>query len=265
MLLYGAFVEAERLVVKRQTLRLPNWPRELDGYTIALIGDFHLRDQHTLALTKRAVDAAVEARPNMVVLAGDFVGYWKARSPWLIGEALEVLGSMNGNVIAVPGNHDYWGGDASLLTPICEELGIVLLRNESVVMDGIEWIGIDSLNARRADAEGAVGTAELGTRGSESSPGQPAIAIWHEPDAVRLLPPGCDLMLSGHSHGGQFVFPGGFAPMTSRNGRKYRGGFYPNAPTPLFVTKGIGTTGPPSRFLCPPETVILTLMGRNTT
>jgi predicted MPP superfamily phosphohydrolase len=279
MLLYGAFVEAERLVVKRQTLRLPNWPTDLNGYTIALLGDFHLRDQHTLALTKRAVDAALDARPNMVVLAGDFVGYWKLQSPWLIGEALAALESMNGNVIAVPGNHDYWGGDASLLTPICEELGIRLLRNESVEMDDIEWIGIDSLNSKRADPEKAFASSELGARNAElreesqlntqnSAPPDlhpsslilhPSIALWHEPDAVRYLPPGCDLMLSGHSHGGQFVFPGGFAPMTSRNGRKYRGGFYPNAPTPLYVTQGIGTTGPPSRFLCPPEVVILTI------
>jgi hypothetical protein len=93
-----------------------------------------------------------------------------------------------------------------------------------------------------------------------SSPERPRLAIWHEPDAVRFLPAVFDLMLSGHSHGGQFVFPGGFIPMTTKNGRKYIGGFYSNATTPLFVTKGVGTTGPPSRFLCPPEVVLLTLI-----
>lgn len=279
MLLYGAFVEAERMVVKRQTLRLPNWPAELNGYTIALIADFHLRDRHTVDLAKRAVEAALDARPNMVVIAGDFVGYWKPQSPWLIGEALEELQSMNGNVIAVPGNHDYWAGDAALLVPICDELGIRLLRNESAEMDDIEWIGIDSLNAKRADPNKAFESSELGARSAElreqsaldtqcSTPPdlhpsslslRPSIAIWHEPDAVRFLPPGCDLMLSGHSHGGQFVFPGGFAPMATKNGRRYRGGFYPNAPTPLYVTQGIGTTGPPSRFLCPPEVVLVNI------
>ncbi len=286
MLLYGAFVEAERLVVRRQTLRLPNWPSELNGYTIALIGDFHLRDRHTVDLTKRAVEAALDARPNMVVVAGDFVGYWKPRSPWLIGEALEELQSMNGNIIAVPGNHDYWAGDAAFLVPICEELGIQLLRNECVQMDDIEWIGIDSLNAKRADPDKAFASSKLGARSAElteestpyysalspqpSAPlqprahsQQPTICIWHEPDSVRHLPFDCDLMLSGHSHGGQFVFPGGFAPMTTKNGRRYRGGFYPNASTPLYVTQGIGTTGPPARFLCPPEVVILNIERQN--
>ena len=253
MLLYGCFVEAERLVVRRQHLRLPRWPREKNGYRIGLIADFHLRDEHTVELTQRAVQAVLDEDPDVIVIAGDFVGYWKPESPWLIGDALDALRSVAGRVIAVPGNHDYWAGDAAFLEPICGELGIQLLRNESIEHDGILWIGIDSLNARRSDPSALC----------ESTGRQvPAIVVWHEPDAVRFLPDNTfDLMVSGHSHGGQFVFPGGFAPMTTKNGRKYRGGFYLDAPAPLFVTTGIGTTGPPSRFLCPPEAVILTISG----
>jgi predicted MPP superfamily phosphohydrolase len=252
MLLYGAFVEAERLVVERRTLKLPRWPDRLSGYRIALIADFHLRDRHTVALTKRAVEAAIAEQPDLIVIAGDFVGYWKPESPWLIGEALDGLRKMAGRVIAVPGNHDYWAGDAILLEPICEELGITLLRNAIHECKGIRWLGIDSFNAGRADLT----NLNAGTLSSEVLP---TICLWHEPDAVRRLPQIADLMLSGHSHGGQFVFPGGFIPMKTKNGSKYIGGFYPNAPTPLFVTRGIGTTGPPSRFLCPPEIVLLTL------
>src|SRR2546423_13995933 len=121
MLLYGAFVESERLVLVRKTLRLPCWPDSLKGYRIALIADFHLRDKHTVALTRRAVEAVVAEKPDIVVIAGDFVGYWKPESPWLIGDALESLREMAGRVLAVPGNHDYWAGDAALLEPICEE------------------------------------------------------------------------------------------------------------------------------------------------
>ena len=259
MLLYGAFVEAERLVLRRQTLRLKRWPQHLDGFRIALIGDFHLRDNHTVALTRRAVEAAVAERPDVIVIAGDFVGYWKPESPWLIGEALEPLKDFTGPAIAVPGNHDYWAGDASLLEPICDELGICLLRNEATVLDDIAWIGMDSLNACRWDLSAAICSLQSRIEEDRSVESKPWIAIWHEPDAVKHLPPICDLMLSGHSHGGQFVFPGGFIPMKTKNGRRYIGGFYPNAPTPLFVTRGVGTTGPPSRFLCPPEIVLLTL------
>jgi predicted MPP superfamily phosphohydrolase len=250
MLLYGALVESERLVVRHETLSLPTWPEDLNGYRIALLADFHLRDRHTVQLTRRAAEAVLASKPDIVVIAGDFIGYWKPETPWLIGEALEPLTDLAGQILAVPGNHEYWSGTADLLAPICEELGIRLLRNESHVQDDIQWIGVDSLNACKAEPHAALGNRKLGT---------PAIAIWHEPDAVDHLPGGCDLMLSGHSHGGQFVFPGGFVPMKTRNGRKYLGGFYPDAQTPLFVTRGVGTTGPPSRFLCPPEVAILTI------
>src|SRR5579885_1194709 len=155
MLLYGAFVEAERLVVERKRIRLRRWPKELDGYRIGLIADFHLRDRHTVDLTKRAIDALMAENPDVIVIAGDFVGYWKPESPWLLGDALEALEPMAGRILAVPGNHDYWAGDAAFLEPVCEMLGIRLLRNESWEMDEIEWIGIDSLNACRADPASA--------------------------------------------------------------------------------------------------------------
>lgn len=248
-LLYGALVESKRLVLERKTLRLPGWPERLDGYRIALLGDFHLRDKYTLELAQRAVALALDESPDMVVIAGDFVGYWKDESPRLLWEALEPLSQMLGNVVAVPGNHDYWFGDPSLLEPTLREFDVKLLRNECWPHEGITWIGIDSLNSGKADPYKAMLHMKRG----------PSIALWHEPDFVRFLPEGPSLMLSGHSHGGQYRWPWGGAPMSTLNGRRYVQGFYPNAPTPLYVTRGIGTTGPPSRFLCPPEVSLLTL------
>ncbi len=249
-LVYGALVESKRLVLERQTLALPGWPRRLDGFRIAVLGDLHLRDKYSLELCQRAIAMALDESPDMVALVGDYVGYWKAESPWLIGEALTPLMAMMGNVVAVPGNHDYWLGTAAWLRPIMDELNIKLLRNEHWEHEGIEWVGIDSLNAKMANPYKALLHADK----------KPEIVLWHEPDAVDYLPTGASLMLSGHSHGGQFRFPGGFTPMHTDNGRRYVRGFYPEAPTPLYVTRGVGTTGPPSRFLCPPEVSLLTLV-----
>jgi predicted MPP superfamily phosphohydrolase len=251
-LIYGALVESKRLVLERKTLRLPKWPALLDGYRIALLADFHLRDIYSLELTHRAVEMALEERPDIVVIAGDFVGYWKPESAALLGAALEPLQTMAGRIVAIPGNHDYWLGDPRFLAPVTDLYGIKLLRNEVWRHDGIAWVGIDSLNANRANPFEPM--MELGD--------EPAVALWHEPDAVRHLPDGAALMLSGHSHGSQFIFPGGFAPMHTKNGKRFTSGFYPNARTPLYVSRGIGTTGPPSRFLCPPEVSILTLASR---
>jgi uncharacterized protein len=249
-LLYGALVEARRLQVDRHVLPLPSWPKSLSGYKIALLADFHL-NRWNRELNAEAVAAALEAEPDAVALAGDFVGYWSLDKIDMLGELFAPLEKLDGKVVAVPGNHDYYGGDASLLKPILNEFGIKLLRNEVVSFDGISWVGIDSETEGRADPY----TPML----EQSTRKEPAIVVWHEPDVVERLPRGADLMLSGHSHGGQFTFPWGWTPMHTDLGRRFVRGFYPEAPTPIYVSRGIGTTGPPSRLCCPPEVAILTL------
>lgn len=255
VLAYGALVESKRLVAERYRLRLPNWPAHLDGFTLALLADFHLRDRHSAELAERAVALALDAEPDVVVIAGDFVGHWTEASPTMVGDVLEPLLLMEGRVVAVPGNHDYFGyGDADLLASICDALNIRLLRNASWLNQGVRWVGIDSFNAGYADP-----TAAFASIPAEAS--EPIVAVWHEPDLVATLPPGASLMLAGHSHGGQFLAPWGWAPMSTENGRRYVRGYYPEASTPLFVTRGVGTTGPPSRLFCRPEVAVLQLTG----
>lgn len=249
-LLYGMVVESNRLVVKHQTLQLPNWPKSHDRFKIALLGDFHVREEWSTALAARAVEAALDEEPDMVCLVGDYVGYWKPEVIDWLGEILEPLLLMNANVVAVPGNHDYLLGDPSILKMIFDELNIKLLRNESWIHHGINWVGIDSANATQADPVKAAEKIDSSL---------PSIALWHEPDLVDYLVGPIHLMLAGHSHGGQFLMPWGTPFVGSTNGRKYRRGHYPEATTPVFTTSGIGTTGPPSRLFCPPEVVILTL------
>ena len=250
MLVYGALVESKRLVLDKLDIPLEGLPEKLDGFKIAVLADFHLCDKYSVELANRAIDMALDQDPDMVCLVGDFVNYWKPESPWMLGEVLEPLLIMDGSVVAVPGNHDYNAGSPEILRIILEELTIKLLRNESWVHKGICWTGIDSHNEDASDVPKAFAKATK----------KPTIALWHEPDLVDQLPAGRALLqLSGHSHGGQFKFPFDLTPMTSTNGKKYRDGFYPDAPTPLFVTRGVGTTGPPSRFLCPPQVAILTL------
>lgn len=251
ILLYGALVEVDKLTLERRDLRLRRWPRAKNGFKIGFVADLHLRDSQTIELTKRAIWTLIEESVDIVVIGGDFVSSWREDSPWILGEALEALVGMDCPVIGVPGNRDYYGGDASYLEPILNELGIQLLRNECTSLLGINWVGIDSANEHKSDLVSAFG----GVR-----PDQPTIVLWHEPDVVDQLPPGdAVLMLSGHSHGGQFTTPWGWAPVTTVNGRIYMRGYYPDAPTPLYVSRGLGTTGPPSRLFCRPEVTVLTL------
>jgi|CXWL01.1.fsa_nt_gi predicted MPP superfamily phosphohydrolase len=252
LLTYGALYESNKLVLERRRLRFKDWPKRLDGFRIAILADFHLRDIYSVELGKRAVAMALECEPDIVVIPGDIVGYWKPESEAMITEVFEPLLLMNGNAIAVPGNHEYWSGNPSWLAPILDELSIKLLRNEVWRHKGIQWAGIDSANAHQADPFQTMSLTDLDD--------DPIIALWHEPDLVEWLPEGASLQISGHSHGGQFRLPSGWAPKYTVNGKKYPDGFYPDAPTPLFVSRGIGTTGPPSRLFCPPTVSVLELI-----
>lgn len=251
MLVYGVVGESNHPIYEPHVLPLPKWPARLNGYKLAVLGDLHIRDRWSRDTARKAIEMAVASKPDMVLLVGDYVGYWKPECyPWM-AEALESLLDMNGAVVAVPGNHDYILGTPENLEPLFSLLDIHLLRNAIWVHDGIQWAGIDSKNKHRDDPRGTL---------AQLDPTLPSIILWHEPDGVDTLPPVAALQVSGHSHGGQFRFPGGFTPMHTRNGEKYVRGFFPGAPTPIFVTRGVGTTGPPSRFLCPPEVAILTLV-----
>lgn len=248
LLVYGCLYAANRLVVERRTLRLKNWPKSLNGYTIAVLADLHIRDEYSIELGQRAVEMALDSNPDIVVLPGDIVAYWKPETAWQLEQVLEPLLLMRGSVIATPGNREYWEGTADLLEPILEEFQIKFLCNDLWNHQGIQWIGLDSANLGNPDPWGVMAQVDNG---------KPAIVLWHEPDVVERLPPGADLMIAGHSHGGQFRAPWGWAPMKTKNGVKYLDGFFLDAPTPLYVSRGIGTTGPPSRLNCPPEVSIL--------
>ncbi len=253
-LAYGAAVEAKRLVLERRTLRLPLWPAHLEGFTVALVADFHLGNLASKDLAQRAIAMALDASPDMVVLAGDLVSSWHSAVIPMLGEVLEPLLLMNGRVCAVPGNHEYRGGTPEVMRSMCEALGIRLLRNEAWSAAGVTWVGVDSANAGRADPIAAMAHPNR-------ADGEPVVAVWHEPDVVGWLPHGAALMLAGHSHGGQFTFPWGWTPMHTRNGETYVRGFYPGAATPLYVSRGVGTTLFPARLGCAPEVSLLKLVG----
>jgi hypothetical protein len=76
---------------------------------------------------------------------------------------------------------------------------------------------------------------------------------------VDWMPQEVSLQLSGHSHGGEVCLPGGFALHTPSAAKRYISGFYPNAPVPLYVSRGIATLSP-MRIYCPPEVAVLTLV-----
>ena len=245
---HGMLVGADDLRLERRRLRLRGWPETLRGYRIAVLADLHLGGEWSVRRAKRAVAMALGESPDFVALVGDYVNVWQPESARWIGETLEPILAMGGAAAAVPGNHDYQLGVPSLFAPILGELEIRLLRNESFERDGVTWVGVDSAVENRSKPTKAMAGVE-----------GPAVCLWHEPDLVGDLPPGCALMLSGHTHGGQGRILGRFKPHKTRLGARYVEGFFPDAPTPLYVSRGVGTTLFPTRLDVPPEVSLLTL------
>lgn len=248
---YGALVEAKRLVPEFRCLRLPRWPRAVSNYRVGLLADFHFRDRDSIEMAHRAIRWLSHLELDVIAIAGDIIPYWKPEAMALAREGLAPLATNPTPKIAVLGNHDHYGGVGADLKPMLADLDIQLLQNEVWTDGRVAFAGIDSLNARRHDVAGTL---------AQVPDGMPTVALWHEPDAVLALPLNqVSLMLSGHSHGGQFCAPWGWAPMKSTHGQIYVRGYYPHAPTPIYVSRGLATTGPPARLFCPAEVTMLLL------
>lgn len=246
-LAYGALFEVDHLVGERKTLRLPGWPRP--GFRVGFMADLHVQDRTTIALTLASVEWLLEQNPDLILIGGDFVPSWTAERADMLRFCLARLGDTTCPIVAVPGNRDHLG-QQGLMDDLCQELGIKVLRNDDLLDGGLRVVGLDSFAAGCGDAACV----------SELEPAaEPTILLLHEPDAIDMLPRCAHLALAGHSHGGQFLTPWGWAPKKTRLGAKYVRGFYPQAPVPLYVSRGLGTTGPPSRLFCPPEVTLLRL------
>ncbi len=166
---------------------------------------------------------------------------------------LEPLREVSIPKIAVLGNHDYYEGDPQQLCPLFERLEIQLLRNDHMVLqDRAAIIGLDSSHQEEDESERVL---------SETPEGMPRVIFWHEPDAVERLPKkAANLMIAGHTHGGQFLSPWGWGEFASKNAKKYvRGYFDTEPPIPLYVSRGIGTIGLHARLLAPAELSLITL------
>jgi predicted MPP superfamily phosphohydrolase len=240
---------------------------ELEGYTIAALSDLHYGG--TLLPTRlinRSVHLANEASPNLIVLLGDYaLSHARARtiSRWLyewalprMTDSLRALRAPDG-VIAILGNHDY-DHDPEKVAAWLRSTGARVLVNECVVIEkggarlGIG--GVDDWTHGEIDPHG--GCASL-------APDIPRVVLSHNPDGALELAPAAriDLVLAGHTHGGQIVLPwlGAPARHCSVCDASSASGWVARSPVPLYVTTGVGVLLP-LRINCPAEVLIVRLV-----
>src|SRR5438552_9548790 len=255
---WGFFIEPNRLVVRQSTIQIDNWPKELSGLRIAMIGDIHTGgpfiDDNKL---RKIVELANQQNPDLIVLLGDYMSpnSWHSHrvEPEVTASALKNLKAPLG-VYAILGNHDWWYNGERVKRAF-EQNGIRILEDE---VAEVKW---------RAGSFYLAGLADLWTRPQHVNEtiakvpsDSPIIALTHNPDVFPNLPQSVPLMLAAHTHGGQVNLPLIGTPIVpSRFGPKYTAGpIYENGHH-LFVTTGIGTSILPVRFRVTPEIVILTI------
>lgn len=243
---FGA-VESSAVVVEKRELQLPKW--DADGFRVAVLSDIHANDPIAAARTITAVHLALEQDPDLIVLPGDFVNFSWYYTLDLMVSALKDLRDAKCPVIATLGNHDYWTRDPNdVIRAINERTNMQLLMNESVDVRGVTIAGVDDAIAMKHRPQFI-----------EKLDNKSVMVLLHEPDFVEQVPRNASLQISGHSHGGQVCLPFGIPVHTPWGSKKYQKGFYADANVPLYVTRGIGTVGPPLRAFCPPEVSLLTL------
>ena len=258
LVFWGFLIEPGRLVVQQQTIQLANWPQPLDGLRIAVLSDIHVDNWFiTEKKLRTIVERTNQLQPDLIVILGDYMsgeGWVRHRvEPEVWGPVLKDLHAPLG-VYSVLGNHDWWYSGVKVRRAL-EQNGIKVLDNESAQVDA------------RGTSLWLVGLADLWTRPQRIGEtvanvpeGQPLIALTHNPDIFPNVPQRVQLMLAGHTHGGQVRFPLiGAVIESSDYGDHWERGHVFEDNHHLFVTSGIGTSIVPVRFGLPPEIVILTL------
>lgn len=259
---YGV-LEAQRVGVNEVEVEVAGLPTELEGYRVAVVSDLHVGPIRGADLTAQAVRLTTEAEPDVILLAGDLTDGTTAQFAQVL-DPLADLSAPDG-VYAVTGNHEYYAGDAEGWVARWRELGLEPLLNASTTIDrdGIR-LQIAGVSDAAAEEVPMTETSDpdllprLDAALAEVDPGQPSILIAHRPGVgedplVRAA--GVDLMVSGHTHGGQIWPFTLLVPLVNPT----IAGLDVIDGTTAYTTRGVGTWGPPTRVLAPPEVSILTL------
>ncbi len=251
-LLYAVFAEREWIEVTHHRLELPEWQGRVARF--AVLSDLHVRPEDEDYL-KRIVQLTMEQKPDAVLLLGDYVngGRTDTLAPEKMEELLRPLTAVP--CFAVLGNHDYWYGSRKLRN-MFRRLNIPLMegKKHEITAGGAPVTIAGMRCAFTYRYPGSVPQPETG---------KPFILLTHSPAGVKYAPRGTDIMLAGHTHGGQVCLPfyGAIIMPDKDVNRKKSAGLHEEQGKTFYVSRGLGTSQLPLRFCCRPEILILELAG----
>ncbi len=239
------------LAVSHAEVSLRDLHADLEGFRLVLLTDLHAGPFVSAASLEHLITRTIRLDPDLVLLGGDHLSSRIAEFD-VLRPALEHLRAPHG-VFAVLGNHDYYTGEADSVRRRLEESGIEVLHNRCVTIrrgaGALTLAGVDDLLMGTVDLAAALRNAD----------DSPVILLSHHPDIVfEAAQHDVDLVLSGHTHGGQIRLPG-LPPLVRQSRYGLLEGRYRVDDTELIVSRGSGAVGLPFRLHCPPEIVLLHL------
>lgn len=259
---YAYRVEPTWLEVNRLDLPVRGLAAGFRGLKVAHLTDFHCGRQIPTGYLEGALARTVAEKPDVIALTGDFID----RGPGYVGAAARLFRGLKAplGVYAVLGNHDFAVHNARgarrhpelhrAVTEALETEGVRVLRNRAVRFErdggGLILAGVDDLWSRESDPDAALAGA---------CPETPRVVLAHNPQSVDQFGGNrFDLVLSGHTHGGQIDWPGLGRILLGRRAKRWAAGLYPHGSGHLYVNKGVGF-GWRFRFGVRPEVAVFTL------
>ncbi|MFG2310658.1 metallophosphoesterase [Streptomyces sp. NPDC048566] len=237
--------------VKRVTVPLAKLPRSAHGFRIAVVSDIHLGPVLGRGFARKVVDTINSTQPDLIAVVGDLVD----GSVKDLGPAAAPLAGLRARHGAwfVTGNHEYFSGAEQWVREV-RELGIHPLENARTELAGFDLAGVNDVQGE-SEGQGPDFGRALGGR----DPARACVLLAHQPvqihDAVRH---GVDLQLSGHTHGGQ-LWPGSLVAAAAN---PTVAGLERYGDTQLYVSRGAGAWGPPTRVGAPSDITVVELASR---
>jgi predicted MPP superfamily phosphohydrolase len=257
ILAYARFVEPRILLTRTHDVALSRCMAGAGAARVAVFSDTHIGIFGNAIPVSRIARRVNTLDADFVMIAGDFT-YWLA--PEKFPAAFDALGEIEAPVYAVMGNHDVGLPGPNVGAPLSASLtgiGVIVLNDAVTVIEiGGQPVELAGLSDLWADKQKL---ALLEKRGPA-----PRLVLTHNPATIRTLLPrqSVDLMIAGHTHGGQINLPIVTCAFLPSMCRLTLGGFKETERGPVFVTTGTGMVGLPMRFNAPPRIDVLNVTWR---
>ncbi|WP_431286046.1 metallophosphoesterase [Roseateles chitinivorans] len=256
---WGLLIEPRWVAHREIAVEVPGW-RGPPGLKVAVASDWHIAHEFkrvmTIARANTIVDEINAAKPDVVLLPGDFIS-GRGEDGTTPEDVAAVLGRLKATrgVYAVLGNHDWWT-DGARFNQALGAAGIKVLLNEAVPLPGTDvWVlGIGDKTSWHSDPRRAARQLPAGAQ---------ALTLMHDPASARELPPLPGLTVAAHTHGGQVWIPfvgSAVAPHGWPKDKTH--GWVDIGGRPIYITSGLGVSIYPIRINMRPEWVMFSMSGQ---